>query len=197
MPSWPSWPSWRPFTQLILAAQLGFAAWLYNALESSNTDCPKDQVADFCQAGKALGMAVGGVFILFIWALVDVILGVCWVVTNDRLRECPECGAKSKNGFLACPDCGYQFVPAASPVGSHTKTCPDCAESVRAKAKVCRYCGHQFPTQKAAPAKKVTPTKTVTPAKKVRCFKCQHVQAVLASETEYTCEQCGQRLKRK
>ncbi len=174
--SMPSMPSWRPFTWVILAVQLAFVVWLANALSRSDTTCPKDQVDEFCQAGKAIGTTVAVVFVLVVWALVDVILGVCWGVTNDNLRTCPACGKRSKNGCLVCPDCGYEFVAAAALM---TKNCPECAESILVHAKVCRYCGHHFPTTN------------------VRCNKCNHVQAVLTSQTQFTCEQCGQHLKRK
>jgi ribosomal protein S27E len=170
-------PLWRPFTWVILALQLPFAMWLVVALTRSDTTCPKDQFAEFCQAGKTLGMTVGVVLILLIWGLVDVILGVSWVVTNDPLRTCPACGTRSKNGCLVCPDCRYEFVAAAAPIKS--KNCPECAESILADAKVCRYCGHHFLTTN------------------VRCHQCNHVQAVPASQTQFTCEQCGRHLKRK
>jgi predicted RNA-binding Zn-ribbon protein involved in translation (DUF1610 family) len=172
-------PSWRPFTWVILAVQVAFAIWVVVELATSDTTCPKDQADVYCQAGKALGVSVVVVVILVIWTLVDVILGVSWLVTNDNLRTCPECGWRSKDGSLVCPDCGYEFVAAAALMKSPTKNCPECAESILADAKVCRYCGHHFPT------------------KNVKCFNCNHVQAVLASQTQYTCEQCGEQLKRK
>jgi len=99
-------------------------------------------------------------------------------VTNDNLRTCPDCGARSKNEWLVCHYCGYEFVAAPPPTKSPTKKCPECAESILANAKVCRYCGYHFPTIKA------------------RCFSCKHLQAVLASQTKFTCEQCGRRLER-
>jgi hypothetical protein len=121
--------SWRPFTWVILTVQLAFAVWLIVAFaRMSDRTCAKDEFEEFCQGGYTLGMAVGVVFILVIWALIDVILGVSWVVTNDMLRTCPDCGRRSKNGLLACPTCRYEFVAAAALMKSPTKNCPDCGE---------------------------------------------------------------------
>lgn len=123
-------PPWRPFTWVILAVQPAFAIWLVVAIAFIRSDatCPKDQVDEFCQAGKALGMTVVVLWIFFIWASVDVILGVSWVVTNDNLITCPECGGRSKNGWLVCPYCRYEFVAVAA------KNCPECEKSIRAES---------------------------------------------------------------
>jgi hypothetical protein len=76
-------------------------------------------------------------------------------------RPLTACGGRSKSGWLACPDCGYEFVAAAALMKSATKNCPECAESIPADANVCSYCGHDFP-----------------PKENVKCFKCKHVQVV-------------------
>jgi ribosomal protein S27E len=158
---------------LALAVQLPFAIWLVVALARSDTTCPNDQAEEFCQLGRGLGMAATAVLILVVWASVDVILGVCWVVSNDNLRTCPECGRRSKNGWLVCPNCGYEFLAMAA------------------------RSGRDKPTKTVTPTMTVTPKKNVEPTKNVRCFKCSHLQSVPVSRTEFTCEHCGQRLKRK
>lgn len=172
-------PSWRPLTWFILVAQAPFAIWLIVALAGSDTDCPEGEFQEFCQSGAALGTTIGVVLVLAIWAMADVILGVCWLVTNDAVRRCPQCGARSKNGLLACPSCNGEFVAAPTAMKSPTKTCPECAELVLATAKVCRYCTLEFPTANS------------------KCPHCAHVQAVLKDQIAYTCEECGKSLKRK
>jgi hypothetical protein len=69
-----------------------------------------------------------------------------------------------------------------------TKKCPDCAETILADAKVCKHCGYRC-TSDAAQAEE--------PSTRVKCSKCPHVQRVPLSQTNFTCEECGARLKRK
>lgn len=90
-------------------------------------------------------------------------------------------------------------------VKAQTKECPDCAESILAAAKVCKHCGYRFadtmspgnPLKESGPRKKTETTTPIGKSSKVVCHKCQHVQAVLQSETTFTCEECGARLKRR
>jgi hypothetical protein len=106
-------PSWRPLTWVILTVQVLFVIWLiagFNA--ASDSTCSKADYADACRAGEAIGTGIGIGIIIFLWALVDVILGVIWLVTNKGKRTCPACGRNVKKGLLVCTACGFDFAAA-------------------------------------------------------------------------------------
>jgi predicted RNA-binding Zn-ribbon protein involved in translation (DUF1610 family) len=153
--------SWRALTWFILIVQVLFVILIISAVTSTSGDCSglSGDSADMCKAGTAIGLGIGFGFILFLWALIDIILGVTWMVTNKRSSAS---AVARQTGSVVAP----------------TKKCPECAEAVLADAKVCRYCGHHFSTAN------------------FKCFKCKHVQAVLASQTTFVCDHCGQGLKR-
>ena len=75
-PNPPAKPRRRPRVGMwvILAVQVLFAWWLLTSLGPYTGPAPSD--------GEAIGSAVAFVFILGVWALVDVILGVVWLVTR-------------------------------------------------------------------------------------------------------------------
>jgi hypothetical protein len=107
-------PSWRPLTWVILVVQVLFVIWIVVAVNGVASDtCTNDQYSDACRAGEAIGMGIGLGLILFFWALIDVILGVIWLVTNKSKRTCPACGRNVKKGLLTCTACGFDFAAAA------------------------------------------------------------------------------------
>ena len=106
-------PKWRPMTWVIVIINILFLVWVISAGGAAAENC--DDVAraerDACEAGTAIGASIGIGLVLFLWALVDIILGVIWLVTNrKKTRECPICGYDVKKGVTSCKKCGYDFA---------------------------------------------------------------------------------------
>jgi hypothetical protein len=102
-------PRWRIFTWVILAFNVLMLIWVISAIASgeSCTELTGDQLTE-CQAGQ-VGTGIGVALIIVLWALGDVILGVLWLVTRPRRRDCPVCGNSVRRGLTRCPSCGYDF----------------------------------------------------------------------------------------
>lgn len=112
-------PKWRIFTWVILVINILFLVWVIAGGSSTANNCNglTGQELDVCQAGTAVGASIGIGIIIFLWALVDVILGVLWLVTRPRdKRLCPSCGTPAKTGVTVCTKCGYNFASAAGVV---------------------------------------------------------------------------------
>lgn len=106
-------PKWRPFTWVILAINLLFVWWVIAGIASAShaADCGTLSQST-CDGAAAVGTAIGIGIIIFLWAAIDVILGVSWAVTRPKRRMCPACGTDVKTGLTACGSCGYDFVSA-------------------------------------------------------------------------------------
>jgi hypothetical protein len=109
-------PKWRVFTWVILVINVLFLIWVIAGGVSASKNCNGLTGSELqgCQAGTAVGASIGIGIIIFLWALVDVILGVLWLVTKPRRRTCPACGNEVKRGLTRCPNCGFDFAAAAA-----------------------------------------------------------------------------------
>jgi hypothetical protein len=114
-------PKWRPFSWVILGINVLFLIWIIGGVASSG-GAPEDcgsLSAETCNDAEAVGTAIGAGILVFLWAIVDVILGVIWLVTRPKRRPCPVCGADVKDGVTVCAKCGHDFRAAVgAPPGS-------------------------------------------------------------------------------
>ena len=106
--------NWRKMTWFILIVQVLFVIWIVGGASSAADSCTglSGDDLDICQAGTAIGASIGIGFIIVLWAFVDIILGVIWLVTGRSSRSCPTCGRDVKKGVTVCKSCGYDFARA-------------------------------------------------------------------------------------
>jgi hypothetical protein len=108
-------PRWRIFTWVILAFNLIMLIWVISgASTGKNCSGLTGEALTNCQAGN-VGTGIGVGLLILLWALGDVILGVLWLVTRTRTRDCPVCGNNVRRGVTQCRACGYDFTQQLRP----------------------------------------------------------------------------------
>jgi hypothetical protein len=108
-------PKWRPFTWVILVINILFLIWIISGVAGTADSCEgmTGDELEACEAGTAIGASIGVGIIVFFWVMVDIILGIIWLVTRPKGRPCPVCGTQVKEGVTVCPNCGHDFRAAA------------------------------------------------------------------------------------
>tara|TARA_Y100001970_G_scaffold48673_1_gene61761 strand:+ start:95 stop:520 length:426 start_codon:yes stop_codon:yes gene_type:complete len=107
----------RKFTWFILLVNLLFFIWVI-AVGAESAGTPEvcegltGEDLEFCEDLNDIGTGLAIGAIIFIWALIDIVLGILWLVTNKGKRECPVCGLSVKKGLTSCNSCGYDFAKA-------------------------------------------------------------------------------------
>lgn len=115
-PRRPRLPRWRVFTWVILVFNLLMLIWIVTAVSANARDCSglTGDALTNCQANN-VGTGIGATLVFVLWALGDVILGVLWLVTRPRVRDCPVCGNGVRRGEMRCRTCGYDFTQQLRP----------------------------------------------------------------------------------
>lgn len=73
----------RKFSWFILVVNVLFLIWVIaGAASKTGTACTEDVA--LCQSAQEVGKGIGVVLIIVFWAVVDVILGVLWLVTKPK-----------------------------------------------------------------------------------------------------------------
>lgn len=126
-------PEWRKMTWFILAVNALMLVLIISAASSAHdtnvANCTtgttsafltQEDCVNFSDAGTGLGVA----FVVVLWVMTDMILGLIWLVTNrSKKRDCPACGSSVKRGVTVCPTCSFDFVRAFG-AGRQAPTAP-------------------------------------------------------------------------
>lgn len=142
--------SWRPFTWVILVVQIPFVIWAVTALvDASESNCEAGQFEALCRTSENIGTTVGLLVVLLIWASIDVILAVNWVITNSAYEK-------------------------ADGVEMPYKKCPECMEHIGVDARACRHCGHRFPATTLKCFNCQHPQVVLAEQERFECEQCGH-----------------------
>ncbi len=74
------------FRWVFLAIQVLFLVWIIGGAGSAVDNCAGEtgQALEACEAGTAVGAGIGVFLILFLWMMVDVILGVGYFIMRKK-----------------------------------------------------------------------------------------------------------------
>src|SRR3954453_19209344 len=108
----PRFPRFRVFTWIILAINVLFLIWIIGGTSSAADNCDGEvgDALSACEAGTAIGAGIGAAMIIGLWVAVDIILGIIWLITRPKTRDCPVCGDYVKRGQTRCKKCGHDFA---------------------------------------------------------------------------------------
>lgn len=107
-------PRLRPFTWIILAINVLFLVWIIRGTASAGSQpCPPGLSPEACTAASQVGTGIGAALIIALWVAVDIILGILWLITRPKRRDCRVCGYSAKRGVTTCTHCNTPFATTA------------------------------------------------------------------------------------
>lgn len=114
-------PRWRKMTWALLIWVALIVIWIAVGTEASaaeRCDTPEERGSlsqAACEAAVGVGTGLGVAFIIFLGIVGFFVLGLIWLMSRPRHRQCLRCGHDVKKGWTACKNCGYDFVSATTP----------------------------------------------------------------------------------
>lgn len=136
----------RTFSKVIIGVNVLMLVWLIAGLaNTSDSGCSTATYQDACQTGADIGRAAGIGIVLFVAAIVNVILGVLWMVTRKPEGNPGTFGLAVSNPLMPKPDPGPPPGPAeraraAVVAREEGRMCPSGHEN-RPGALFCDVCG--------------------------------------------------------
>ena len=111
-------PHWRKATWALAIFNLLILIWLIAGIAGTSNNCAglTDGALSGCQAGTAVGAGIGVTLIVLIWFIGFMVLGLVWLMSRPRHRQCPRCGHDVKKGLTVCRSCGYDFAQATAQI---------------------------------------------------------------------------------
>lgn len=113
-------PHWRKMTWVIWIWAAIFAIWIASGIAGSSSDASNcgSLSQQACNDAQNVGTGIGVALIFILWMIGFFILGLIWLMTKGKKRDCPVCGHDVKKGQTICKSCGYDFKTGAQPAAT-------------------------------------------------------------------------------
>jgi beta-lactamase regulating signal transducer with metallopeptidase domain len=110
-------PRWRKATWALAIFNFLALLWLVVGIASvppaTAANCNGlDQAT--CNAARDIGTGLGVTAIVIVWFIGFVVLGLVWLMSKPKHRQCPRCGHDVKKGLTVCKSCSFDFAQATS-----------------------------------------------------------------------------------
>jgi hypothetical protein len=104
-------PRWRKATWALAVFNVLALVWLLSGIIGASNNCSglSGGALSGCQAGTAIGAGIGVTLIVIIWFIGFMVLGLVWLMSRPRHRQCPRCGEDVKKGLMVCNACGFDY----------------------------------------------------------------------------------------
>jgi hypothetical protein len=109
-------PRFRKATWVLIIFNVLMLIWVISGIASVGGGSCNGLDQATCNAAKDIGGGIGVALLIVLWFIGFVVLGLVWLMSKPKNRQCPRCGHDVKKGLMICKSCNFDFAQATAQV---------------------------------------------------------------------------------